>query len=146
IYLALRFFRLRFGITKEWCVCLGSAERVLAMPQPHSALSRQETSPEYSIMVAEAGACAERYAGSVVGLRSQQVMDAAHLLSAGVVCFARSLNDTPKIVAMLLILKAFDIRWGFFAVASMMLLGGLIHSRKIAETMSKKITEMNHGQ
>jgi len=146
VYLLLRFFRLTFGVTKEWCVCVGSEERVAAMPQPTSALSRQQTSPEYSVMVAEAGACAERYAGSFVGLRAQQIMDAAHFLSAGIVCFARSLNDTPKMVAMLLIVKALDIRWGFVAVAVMMGIGGLIHSRKIAETMSKKITEMNHGQ
>ena len=146
IYLALRFFRLRFGVTKEWCVCVGSEERVIAMPQPASALSRQQTSPEYSVMVAETGACSERYAGSFVGLRAQQIMDGAHFLSAGVVCFARALNDTPKMVAMLLIVKALDIRWGFAAVAVTMAVGGLVHSRKIAETMSKKITEMNHGQ
>jgi len=146
IYIALRFFRLTFGVTKEWCVCVGSEERVLAMPQPGSALIRQQTSPEYSVMVAETGACAERYSGSFVGVRAQRIMDAAHFLSAGVVCFARSLNDTPKMVAMLLVLKALDIRWGFVAVAAMMAIGGLVHSRKIAETMSKKITEMNHGQ
>jgi PiT family inorganic phosphate transporter len=146
IYVALRFFRLRFGVTKEWCVCIGSEERVIAMPQPASALSRQQTSPEYSVMVAETGACSERYAGSFVGLRAQQIMDGAHFLSAGVVCFARALNDTPKMVAMLLIVKALDIRWGFAAVAVTMAVGGLVHSRKIAETMSKKITEMNHGQ
>jgi PiT family inorganic phosphate transporter len=47
---------------------------------------------------------------------------------------------------MLLVLKMLDVRWGFVAVAAMMVVGGLIHSRKIAETMSNKITEMNHGQ
>ena len=73
-------------------------------------------------------------------------MDGAHFLSAGVVSFARGLNDTPKIVAMLLLLKALDIRWGFFAVASTMAIGGLLNSRRIAETMSHKITAMNHGQ
>jgi inorganic phosphate transporter, PiT family len=146
VYVALRFFRLKFGVTKEWCICVGSEERVLAMPQPGSALARQATSPEYSVMLAEAGACAERYAGSFIGVRAQRIMDAAHFLSAGVVCFARALNDTPKMAAMLLIVKVLNIRWGFAAVAVMMLIGGLIHSRKIAETMSKKITEMNHGQ
>jgi len=146
IYIVLRFFRLKFGVTKEWCVCVGSEERVVTMPQPTSALSRQQTSPGYSVMVAEAGACSERYAGSFVGLRAQQIMDGAHFLSAGVVCFARALNDTPKMVAMLLIVKALDIRWGFAAVAVTMAIGGLVHSRKIAETMSKKITAMNHGQ
>jgi PiT family inorganic phosphate transporter len=146
IYLALRFFRLKFGVSKEWCICAGSVERILAMPQAGSVLQRQEMSPEYSMMIAEASSCAERYVGSFVGIRAQQVMDAAHFVSAGVVCFARALNDTPKIVAMLLVLRLLDIRWGFFAVAVMMVVGGLIHSRRIAETMSKKITDMNHGQ
>ena len=80
------------------------------------------------------------------GLSAQQVMDGAHFLSAGVVSFARGLNDTPKIVAMLLLLKWMDIRWGFFAIAVTMAVGGLLNSRRIAETMSHKITSMNHGQ
>lgn len=146
IYLGFRFVRLRFGVTKEWCLCIGSDERIVPLPQPGSALSLQETAPELSVMVANAGACTERYAGSFVGVRAQHFMDATHFLSAGVVCFARALNDTPKMVAMLLIVKALDIRWGFAATAGMMVIGGLIHSPKIAETMSRRIAEMNHGQ
>ena len=77
-------------------------------------------------------------------------MDAAHFLSAGTVSFARGLNDTPKIVALLLLWKALDLErfrgWGFAAVASTMAIGGLLNARKVAETMSEKITTMNHGQ
>ena len=39
-----------------------------------------------------------------------------------------------------------DIRWGFFAVAVTMAVGGLLNARRVAETMSHKITAMNHGQ
>jgi PiT family inorganic phosphate transporter len=39
-----------------------------------------------------------------------------------------------------------DLRWGFAAVAPMMTIGGLLNARRVAETMSKKITTMNHGQ
>ena len=146
LYLLLRAARLSLGVTKEWCVCAGAEERVLAMPQPSSAFARQATSPEYSVMIGDTAICAERYAGRFVGLHAQQLMDGAHFLSAGVVCFARGLNDTPKIVALLLLFKSLDIRWGFVAVAVAMGIGGLIHSAKIAETMSRKITGMNHGQ
>jgi PiT family inorganic phosphate transporter len=90
--------------------------------------------------------CRERYAGSMLGLSAQQIMDGAHFLSAGVVSFARGLNDTPKIVAMMLLLKWMDIRWGFFTVAVTMAIGGLLNARRVAETMSHKITAMNHGQ
>jgi len=62
------------------------------------------------------------------------------------VSFARGLNDTPKIVALLLLWQALDIRWGFAAVAATMAVGGWLNSRRIAETMSNRITAMNHGQ
>jgi len=42
--------------------------------------------------------------------------------------------------------KALDIRWGFAAVCTDDGVGGLLNARKVAETMSKRITAMNHGQ
>ncbi|HEY1582980.1 MAG TPA: anion permease [Chthoniobacterales bacterium] len=146
LYFILRFVRLSLGVEKEWCACIGSEERVLAMPQPASAIARQTIAPDYSFMFAETSTCAERYRGRLIGVDTQQIMDGAHFFSAGVVCFARAFNDTPKIVAVLLILKTLNISWGFFAIAMMMMIGGLFHSGKIAEMMSKKITDMNHGQ
>jgi len=98
------------------------------------------------LTVDEVENCRERYGGNFLGLNSQQIVDAAHFLSAGTVSFARGLNDTPKIVALLLLWKGLDVRWGFAAIALTMAIGGLLNARKVAETMSKKITAMNHGQ
>lgn len=146
LYFIFRSSRLALGVTKEWCVCVGCEERVVALPQPTSILTMRAVPPTVSLTVDEMENCIERYAGSMLGLGSQSIMDGAHFLSAGVVSFARGLNDTPKIVAMLLLLPALDLRWGFFAVAVTMAIGGLLQSRRIAETMSHKITTMNHGQ
>ena len=146
LYLLLRSVRLLFGVEKEWCACVGTEERVLIMPQPSSPVAKQAFVPEYSLVFAETATCQERYRGSMVGVNTQQLMDGAHFLSAGAVCFARALNDTPKIVAALLILRTLDISWGFLAVAGMMAIGGLIQARKVAQTMSNRITAMNHGQ
>ncbi len=146
LYFLFHGVRLAFGLTKEWCVCIGCEERVIAQPQPTSILALRSMPAPMSLTVDELENCEERYAGRAFGVSSQQLMDGAHFLSAGVVGFARGLNDTPKIVAMLLLLQAMDIRWGFFAVACTMAVGGLLHSRRIAETMSHKITTMNHGQ
>ncbi len=146
LYFLFRSMRLALGITKEWCVCVGCEERVIAHPQPTSILTMRASLPAVSLSVDEMENCEERYAGSMLGLGSQRLMDGAHFLSGGVVSFARGLNDTPKIVALLLLLPALDLRWGFFAVAVTMAIGGLLHSRRIAETMSHKITAMNHGQ
>lgn len=146
LYLVFRSLRLVCGVRKEWCVCVGSEERVIALPQPGSALSMGPISPPITLSIDEQENCRERYAGSMLGLSAQQVMDGAHFLSAGVVSFARGLNDTPKIVAMLLLLKWMDIRWEVFAVALTMAVGGSLNARRVAETMSHKITAMNHGQ
>ena len=146
LYLFFHVARLSLGLTKEWCVCLGSAERVIAMPQPASVFALRPEPKPLTLSLDEVESCQERYAGDFLGITSQQLMDAGHFLSAGVVSFARGLNDTPKIVALLLIFKALDLRMGFAAIACMIALGGLLNARRIAETMSTKISGMNHGQ
>jgi PiT family inorganic phosphate transporter len=146
LYMVFHALRVATGTTKEWCICVGTEERVVAMPQPASVLALRSVASTVTLSVDEQEYCRERYAGSFLGIGSQQIMDAAHFLSAGTVSFARGLNDTPKIVALLLLWKTLDIRWGFAAVAITMAIGGLLNARKVAETMSRKITTMNHGQ
>ncbi|HZA38680.1 MAG TPA: anion permease [Candidatus Baltobacteraceae bacterium] len=146
LYAIFHGTRIALGLKKKWCVCIDEDERVIAMPQPTSLLALRAISLPSHLTVDEVENCRERYGGNFLGFTSQQVVDAAHFLSAGTVSFARGLNDTPKIVAILLLWKALDIRWGFAAVAVTMAIGGLLNARKVAETMSKKITVMNHGQ
>ena len=146
LYAIFHGARIALGLKKEWCVCIGQDEQVIAMPQPNSLLALRAVSVPSHLTFDEVENCRERYGGNFLGLTSQQVVDAAHFLSAGTVSFARGLNDTPKIVALLLFWKALDIRWEFVAVALTMAVGGLLSARRIAETMSQKITAMNHGQ
>ncbi|MGH7956323.1 MAG: inorganic phosphate transporter, partial [Opitutaceae bacterium] len=87
-----------------------------------------------------------RYAGRVLGVNAGALLDTLHFASAGAVSFARGLNDTPKIAALLLVAGALDIRWGLVAVAVAMAVGGLLNAKKVAETMSHRITVMNPGQ
>ncbi len=146
LYILLHAIRIATGVTKEWCICVGAEQHVVAIPQPFSAVALRSVGSTITLSVDEQGNCRERYAGSFLGFGSQQIMDAAHFLSAGTVSFARGLNDTPKIVALLFLWKALDIRWGFAAVAVTMAVGGLLNARRVAETISEKITAMNHGQ
>jgi PiT family inorganic phosphate transporter len=146
LYVIFHGARVALGLKKEWCVCIGEDEHVIAMPQPNSLLALRSVPLPSHLRVDELENCRERYGGNFLGCTSQQIVDAAHFLSTGTVSFARGLNDTPKIVALLLFWKALDIHWGFVAVALTMAFGGLLNARKVAETMSKKITTMNHGQ
>ena len=146
-YVLLRWLRLRLGITKEWCICVGEAQQLVPMPQPASVMALQAAAaPVLEISTGEQAQCSERYAGHFLGVQAQQVMDALHFVSAGVVSFARGLNDTPKIAAILLVIKALDIRVGMVALAVAIAVGGLLSAMKVAQTMSLKITSMNHGQ
>ena len=145
LYLTFRFVRLRLGITKECCFCVGSEQRVVPLPQPASVLATQRADV-LSVAVDSETQCSERYAGAYLGVNCQQTMDAAHFVSSGIVSFARGLSDTPKMAALLLVVQAFNIRWGLVLVAVAIALGGALNARRVAETMSHKITAMNHGQ
>jgi PiT family inorganic phosphate transporter len=67
-------------------------------------------------------------------------------LSSGIVSFARGLNDTPKIAALILLAPAFGVTSSLIVVGAVIAIGGLLSAVRVAETMSNKITTMNHGQ
>jgi len=144
----------RMGITKETCVCVRDPEAAApTVPVPDGALLTRSVdvgvAPQLpEIVLGRETHCQQRYTGTVLGISSQTVLDGCHFLSAGAVSFARGLNDTPKIAALLLsagVLGA-EPGWAFLLVAVGMALGGLLSARRVAETMSKKITPLNHGQ
>ncbi len=144
-YLIAHSARFYSGITKEWCICVGETTTVVHATEPPSLLaSAAITLPNVAIATQEN--CHQRYSGSMVGISFQRLVDIGHYLSAGCVSFARGLNDTPKIVALLLVVKALDVKWGMLGVAVGMVVGGLLSARRVAVTMSKKITLLTHGQ
>jgi inorganic phosphate transporter, PiT family len=77
---------------------------------------------------------------------NQKMIDILHFISAGIVSFARGLNDTPKIVSLILIIEYFSIQGGMITIAIAMALGGLLNSQKVAVTMSEKISSMSPAQ
>jgi len=82
----------------------------------------------------------------VAGVSLQTLLDRLHYLSAGAVCFARGLNDTPKVVALLVAAEAVHLPLASSIVAAAIAVGGLVSAKRVAETMSHQITAMNHGQ
>lgn len=75
-----------------------------------------------------------------------RTLDTLHFLSAGAACFARGLNDTPKMAALLLGIGWLQGSVGMILIAAAMALGGLISAKQVAETLAYKITGMNPGQ
>jgi PiT family inorganic phosphate transporter len=73
-------------------------------------------------------------------------LDRLHFLSAGAASLARGWNDTPKMVALLVVVAGLNLHWGFVLVALAIALGGLLDAERVAETLGKKLTAMNPGQ
>ncbi len=75
-----------------------------------------------------------------------RTLDTLHFLSTGAASFARGLNDTPKMTALLLVVPNLDVQWSFAAVGILIALGGILDSAAVAETLGKRVTGMNPGQ
>ena len=78
--------------------------------------------------------------------RRHPILDAAHFASAGAASFARGLNDTPKMAALLLIVPKLPTGYAILMIGIMIAIGALIDARQVAETLGKKITDMTPGQ
>lgn len=143
LYPSCRIAGRRLGITSQACVCVGATyEPVVAQPDGTVALVRTGV----TVQAGEMSDCVQRYQGRMLGLDAGTVIEATHYLSAGAVGFARGLNDTPKIVALLLAAQALPGQTGLALVAIVMAVGALVSARRVAETMSRKITRMTPGQ
>lgn len=147
VYPLLRWARRRLGVERHSCLCIGAGGTVVSLPDGVAAMAASGA-PE--IALGDGARCVERYQGRFVGLEAQSAVDAVHYLSGGAVCFARAVNDTPKIAALLLAASGLGLpdlgRSGLLLVAVAMTAGGLAQSRRVAETMSHRITDLNPGQ
>jgi PiT family inorganic phosphate transporter len=145
LYQAFRAARGRLGVTETTCLCIGS-EVVEVLPSCCGETLALQRVEQLSVRVGTTVTCRRRYQGRLLGLEASAVLDLLHFLSAGVVSFARGLNDTPKIAALLLLAPQLGGFGGTALVGVAIAVGGILSAGRIAETMSKKITPMNHGQ
>jgi len=143
-YFILRKARLKLGVTKETCLCIGEAYTTEIIANSNK--TEISSSLNSSIQLNQNQLCKEIYTGQFVGINAQTLLDFAHYTSAGIVSFSRGLNDTPKIVGMLIIISTLNIQIGIGVIAVAILLGGLLNAKKVGEMISKKITPLNHGQ
>ena len=143
LYFIFTNTRKALGLTKESKLIIGEGEdRIKAgsISVAKSGLTNVKAG------ITDSQAVEMVYSGRWFGISLQKVLDFMHFVSAGVVSFARGLNDTPKIVGLLLIANLFSIKLGIILVGIAIAIGGILNARKVAETISKKITPMNHGQ
>ncbi|TWJ13414.1 inorganic phosphate transporter [Geobacter argillaceus] len=148
VYPLFHFARVRLKISRESCVCVGceTADAVPVGATPGDALAMTAVRTFPTMAVGNRTSCQERYNGQLLGVNASTVLDGLHYLSGGIVSFARGLNDTPKIAAILLVGSAISPAAAITGVALFMAVGGLLNARKTAETMAHRVTAMNAGQ
>lgn len=151
VYPMMTLLRKRLGVRRESCLCLGSEILAFAPQAARNGdvfLSEMKILP--TITVGTSVVCEERYVGEFVGVKAKNLLDSVHFLSSGLVGFSRGLNDAPKIAAILFALSTVSStlskNFSVGMVALLMAVGGLLMARRVAETMSYQITEMNDGQ
>lgn len=110
LYPPLRRTRKALGISHETCVCVGQEVVGVVPGMPGSAQALSAVSLP-TVMVGSEPTCQVRYRGQLMGFSARRVLDAAHYLSGGAVSFARGLNDTPKIAALLLVGTWWLLTW-----------------------------------
>lgn len=149
-YRLAHWARQRAGITTETCVCVGPRQFVpvtqLAFDCSKNTCIPTSMVPGLDLTVWKADECVKKYDGTLFGITAQGGLDMLHLASGAAVSFARGLNDMPKLVGLLVVMRAIDIHLSAFVLAIAMALGGLLSARRVAETMSRKIATMNDGQ
>ncbi|MCL5286550.1 MAG: inorganic phosphate transporter [Acidobacteria bacterium] len=117
------------------CVCVTEPQAMTLAPDGAAAMESASSTP----MLRVAGA-AECNTGAEIARGS--LTDTLHWLSGAGISFARGLNDTPKIAAVLLVAAAATVKLNFVLVAVAMAMGGMLGAARVAQTMSKQITPM----
>ncbi|TDJ46685.1 MAG: inorganic phosphate transporter [Gammaproteobacteria bacterium] len=145
VYPALHGLRNRLGVGYETCICIG--QKVIdVVPGRLAPEQAAQMISALSLDIDDQASCRVRYQGTVIGISARSLLDGAHFLSAGMVSFARGLNDTPKIAALLLVGNLLVPGDAIIGVGAAIAFGGWMSARRVAETLSHGITTMNPGQ
>ena len=137
--LAYKLFRLR-PVEKD-CACLVAPAQTALLAADGNAVSLYMA----PIIVVASDATCERLQ-TPARLSVSRSLDRLHVLSAASICFARGVNDTPKLTALLIAARVFHAQASVAFIAVAMAIGGLLFARRVAETMSQRVTRMDHAQ
>ncbi|HBG45698.1 MAG TPA: inorganic phosphate transporter [Deltaproteobacteria bacterium] len=127
--------------SSRYCLCVETRENVCC----DTSGDGQAAAYSSQVPLAKAGTvkdCAEDM-GSFLGM---DLNDMIHWISSALITFARALNDTPKIVAVLFASAAFGegyLRFVFLLTALLMGLGSFLGGARVTETLANKITVMD---
>jgi PiT family inorganic phosphate transporter len=137
--LAYSAFRLRSA--EDDCVCV--VEPGISATTGAGAIAMQAVAPPMLVLGSDED-CATLPVTARFSIANW--LDKLHILSAVAICFARGVNDTPKIAALLLASSLLDAQASVWWLAAAMALGGILFAKRVADRMSHRVTRMDHSQ
>jgi PiT family inorganic phosphate transporter len=146
----------RLSLRSDSCLCVGEAAQLVPVPV---AAARSDAvllgtadfaghaAPARIIArFGDAASCPVHPPARGVRVTLASALTALHVLSAIAVSFARGLNDTPKIAAILLTAGSLGPGGAMAAVGGGMAVGALLAAARVGRTMSDDITRMSPEQ
>lgn len=94
----------------------------------------------------DAPACEPMPGRVIAALPVRLWLDRAHFGTAAAVSFARGLNDTPKIAALMVAGGSLGVGAASITAVTAMAAGGLLASRRVSNTLAHKVTRMDAGE
>ena len=107
------------------CVCVDEPQMVVLAANASASTMVIVTPP--TLRVAPSAEC---QSGAEIAKFS--IADGVHWFSAAAISFARGLNDTPKLVAVLLVAAVYNARLNYMVVAAAIAVGGVIGGARVA--------------
>jgi PiT family inorganic phosphate transporter len=127
---------------KNDCACVVLPQ--LALQPAQGAASMRVGLPQ--AIVASASSCDTLAPQPLLRFSMTAWLNRLHIGSASLICFARAVNDTPKLAALLIAAHVLSGPASIVLIAGAMALGGLMFARRVAQTMSQRITQLDPAQ
>ena len=143
---------LRQRLAQAECACLITPNAIApsaVMAGADNALQIPQPPPMPQLIVASNTECDQLTGPGQAQLKRWSIphaLDYLHIASASLICFARAVNDTPKLAALLVAVPLLSAQASLVLIAAAMVFGGLVLSQRVAQTMSQRVTRMNTTQ
>ncbi len=127
------------GLTMGDCICVD------AVLEPIGEGGVALATRSLRLDVAPASECRAHGEHRLLGVDVARTLRIGHLASAATVGIARGLNDTPKILGLMVGAAVLEPLAGAALLGVAMAIGGLVSARRVAETLAHRITPMRDG-
>ena len=128
--------------SKNDCACLVEAKPMRLTSMNSVMLGATATIP--TLVISALASCDNINTQASFSISS--LLRKIHIGSAVTICFARAVNDTPKLAALLFAAQLTNSKLPIALVGLLMAFGGLVFAKKVAITMSQKVTRLDDKQ